>query len=357
MAGIKSPKTKKDYLKNFERFKKKCDISNHNEFLELSPKKIQIIVEDYVLNLVENEHPNSVPTFYYPIQAFLEMNDVMINFKKIRRLFPQKVKTAVERGWTTEEIRTMLNGCPNLRTRAAIHVENASGGRVGVYEDLRIKHLIEIKDERYGKCYAIVGYAESKEEYMTFLTPEATKELDAYLDSRKGNGEIFTPETPVFVTKKGEPKICLPKNIANSVYYAAKKAGLRDPTTKKGSHFAIPSNHGFRHRFNEIIKTSNLLNPHEAEKLMSHSSKLIPLDTIYYNPSMETLFHEYKKIISLIMIDDSERDKIEIVKKEEVNQELTQLNDKLKEQLDANTIAMKELVATKFKVQQSANLS
>ncbi len=98
---------------------------DYEKFLKLTPKKIQVIVEDYVLNLVEKEHPNSVPTFYYPIHAFLEMNDVMINFKKMRRLFPAKVKTSVERGWTTEEIQVMLKSCPNLRTRAAIHFENA----------------------------------------------------------------------------------------------------------------------------------------------------------------------------------------------------------------------------------------
>jgi len=50
----------------------------------------------------ESNHPNAIPTFYYPIQTFLEMNDVMINFKKMRRLFTEQVKTAIERGWTTE---------------------------------------------------------------------------------------------------------------------------------------------------------------------------------------------------------------------------------------------------------------
>lgn len=58
------------------------------------PKKI----EDYLLELREKEHPNSVPTYYCPLQTFLEMNYVMINFKKMRRLFQQKVKTPVEKG-------------------------------------------------------------------------------------------------------------------------------------------------------------------------------------------------------------------------------------------------------------------
>lgn len=143
---MNSPKTKKDYLKNLERFRNKFGIENHDEFLNLSPKTIQTIVEDYIMNMTDVDHPNSVPIFYYQIQAFLEMNDMSINFKKMRRLFPQKVKTSVERGWTTEEICTVLHSCPNLRTRAAIHVENTSGGCIGVYEDLRIKHIVAINE-------------------------------------------------------------------------------------------------------------------------------------------------------------------------------------------------------------------
>ncbi|WP_316506058.1 hypothetical protein [Nitrosopumilus sp.] len=48
----------------------------------------------------------------------------MINFKKIRRLFPAKVKTAVERGWTVEEIRKMLLVANDTRSQAIINFEN-----------------------------------------------------------------------------------------------------------------------------------------------------------------------------------------------------------------------------------------
>ena len=65
-------------------------IENYDKFVELPEKKIQNVIEDYILELRETEHPNSIPTYYYPIQTFLEMNDVMINFKKMRRLFPQR---------------------------------------------------------------------------------------------------------------------------------------------------------------------------------------------------------------------------------------------------------------------------
>ena len=167
------------------------------------------------------------------------MNDVMINFKKMHRLFPERIKTAVERGWTLEEIQQMLRYCASPRSRAILFFEAASGGRVGVFEGLRMKHLITINDERFGKCYAIVGYAESREEYITFLTPEATKELDAYHESRKGRGETFTDETPIFLGIKRPDEIATVRGLANAMFNLQYKAGLRDPKTKKGIHIIL----------------------------------------------------------------------------------------------------------------------
>ena len=52
------------------------------------------------------------------------MNDVIINFKKLRKIFPAKIKSVIEHGWTTEEIRKMLDVCSNTKQRAIIHFEN-----------------------------------------------------------------------------------------------------------------------------------------------------------------------------------------------------------------------------------------
>ena len=67
-----------------------CRFESFDEFTQRNPKEIQRIIEDYVLQMRNDEHPNTIPTHYYPIQSFLEMNDVSINFKKIRRLFPER---------------------------------------------------------------------------------------------------------------------------------------------------------------------------------------------------------------------------------------------------------------------------
>lgn len=337
-ASVKSERTKENYLKGLERFRKFDGFESYDEFVELPTKKIQEKVEDYLMHMRENDHPNSVPTWYYPIQSFLEMSDVMINFKKMRRLFPEQVKTSVERGWTTEEIRTMIANCGRPRTLAVVHFENASGGRIGLFDGLKKKHLIPVNDEKFGKCYAINGYAESREEYTTFLTPEATEALDSYLQTRMADGEILTDDSPVFIKmREGGPASGI--NLGNTIFLLQKKAGLRDPKNKKGTRFNVPCNHGFRHRFNEIIKSSNLINPHIAEKLMAHSSKLIPMDTTYLNPNQETLFHEYRKIIPLLTISEDQQ-KLEEARSimvntkehENLKQRVIELEKKIKKQ-------------------------
>jgi integrase/recombinase XerD len=327
-ASIKTEATRITYTSNLKKFKDFIKIDNFDDIIKLETVLIQKYVEDYILFMRKNVHPNSLRVRYFPIQSFLEMNDIMINFKKMRRLFPETVKSQVERGWTTEEVQRMLDVSDSLRTRAIIHFENSSGGRVGILSDLRMKHLKVIQDEKFGKCYSVIGYAGSKEEYITFLTPEATKALDVYLESRQS----ITPESPVFIKLSGE--ISSSMNLSKIVTYVQKKAGLRNSSDKKGNRFSVPSNHGFRHRFNEIIKSSNLINPHIAERLLSHSSKLIPLDTIYFNPDIETIFNEYKKIIPLITVSDSERVraennaiKVERSQFEQMKQDLEKLSE------------------------------
>ena len=76
------------------------------------------------------------------------MNDVLINFKKMRRLIPAKQKTIVERGWNEDEIRWMLKVCGTALQHSVIHFENGSGTRVWIFDDLKMKHIFLIINEK-----------------------------------------------------------------------------------------------------------------------------------------------------------------------------------------------------------------
>jgi len=332
LASIKSDVTKIDYIKNLEKFQKFAEIEKFSDFLSQDMKTIQEKVEDYILYLSDTTHPNNVPTYYYPIQTFLEMNDVLINFKKMRRLFPAKMKSVIERGWTVEEITQMLSVANDTRGKAIIHFENACGGRIGIFNGLQVKHLTAIDDPDFGKCYAITGYAGEIEEYITFLTPEATIALDNYLNKRKADGENITDISPVFREKyRFVSQSIIPTKgaaLGEVVRRIVRKAGLRRKVEKKGNRYPVPANHGFRYRFNDIVKGIDNINPYITEKMFAHTSKLIPLDTVYHHPNLEKMFVEYKKIIPFITIDETARKDLEIKNAKKINVQLyKKLND------------------------------
>ena len=355
LAGLKTQATKDNYMGNLEYFKKWLDVETFQDIIDLEPKQLQRKVEEYILYRRKINHPNSVGGYYHPIQTFLEMNDVLINFKKMRRLLPAKQKTAVERGWNEDEIRQMLKVCGTALQHAVIHFENGSGGRVGIFNDLKMKHIFLIVDEKLtpfekwmpdmdlnNASMGIVGYADEKEEYYTYLPPEGTGIFFTYVRKRIADGEKITKESPAFrqVYKfGGQPVIPqTSKSLSTMVQHIVTRAGLRDPKMKKHGRYPVPANHGFRHRFDEIIKNVKGINPHRAEKIFAHKSRLIPLDEIYNNPNMLSLFDEYKKIIPFIIIDEAEKTKAEL------NAERT-AKDELQKKLDNQRNTVREQVA------------
>jgi len=342
---IKSDSAKKSYQDGMRYFKDFVELETYQDILDLDPKKLTQLIVSYIIRRKKTNNPNSMGYYYHPIQTFLEMNDVVLNFKKLRRLFPARIKSTVERGWTTEEIQKMLDVCSNSKQRAIIHFENASGGRIGIFNGLKIKHLIVINDEYVGKCYGIIGYADEVEEYTTFLTPEATKSLDDYLDKRRADHEDITDESPVIRTNyclgSAIVTAATSKNLGSIVRYVQKKAGLRDPSTKKWDRYPVQSNHGFRHRFDEVIKSVIGINVHLAEKMFAHTSRIVALDGVYNNPKIENSFKEYKKIIHLLTIDQTEVQRIKI-------QEKDNMIDKFKSQ----EIELKELKIKQEKLEK-----
>ena len=142
LAGLNTDVTREGYTLRMKYFQDWAKFEKFSDLLKMDPKELQALIEDYIFYRIDNNHPNSIGGYYFPIQAFLEMNDVLLNFKKLKRLLPSKTKTAVERGWTNTEIESMLGVCKNLMQKAVIHFENGSGGRMGIFNDLKMKHII-----------------------------------------------------------------------------------------------------------------------------------------------------------------------------------------------------------------------
>ena len=65
-----------------------------------------------------------------------------------------------------------------------------------------------------------------------------------------------------------------------------------DNRTWWGKRYEIQTHHGFRKRFNTILKLNNLINYNITEKLMGHKNGL---DGVCFVPILDDLFTESKK--------------------------------------------------------------
>jgi len=304
--SIHSEETYRVYKYELDRFIRYFKLRDYNSLVSMDAKMLQIMIEDYVMDKKsQGKARSTIKTPIAAIELFCDTNDLMLNWKKIRRMLPPQKKKSGSKAYTTEQVRKILEFSPDVRNKAIIHFVAASGVRIGALPELQIKSVGEMPDG----CKSITVYPGEKEEYVTFLTQEASKILDEYLTKRRNDGEYLKPESPLFRTKYaiGIAKAKPLKKISfqGIMDRALRRSGLRFGYSN--SRRDIQLNHGFRKRWDTIIKSTDGMKIIHAEKMFSHTTPYIPLDETYTDFSVETLFEEYKKAIPELTVDDSER--------------------------------------------------
>ncbi|MCH7967093.1 MAG: tyrosine-type recombinase/integrase [Thaumarchaeota archaeon] len=324
--SLQSEKSRKKYTYLVGLFKNYYKIKDFDRIIEIEKSDIQKMVETYVIHIKKTVNPNTVPTYINPIKTFLETNDIDLNWRKIKRLYPHKIKRSGNSAYQTEDVFLMLDATNQPRNKALIHFFASSGCRVGAVEDLKIKHL---RDMPHG-CKMVMIYEDSTEEYYTFLTPEASDSLDKYLNERKTNGEYLTDDSPLFRERyqlaETKPRALSTEAIQGVIKRSATNASIRGQ--KKNGRYAEQLVHGFRKRFNTILKMNNEVNDNAIEKMMGHTNGL---DGVYLQITPEQLFEEFKKGIVDLTIASGERDKIKIRALEKEKTEINELSTKVDE--------------------------
>jgi len=175
--GIKSRQTLNNYRDHLKNFKAFANFDDYDSLITKPVEQIQGIVEDYLIHIKENRHPNSVPILMLGVRHFFVMNRIPLYWDIIRKMYPPRKKSAGFKPWTTQQIQQMLLATTSKRNRALVHFLSSTGARVGVIdENFTIKYLENISDG----CKAVLLYPDENEEYWAFLTPEASKSLDEY---------------------------------------------------------------------------------------------------------------------------------------------------------------------------------
>jgi integrase len=326
MYTVKSQKSQKLYVKYFDyfyQFSKKTP----SELLSMNVKGIETLIIEYVKDMRDNKlSSSSIKGRISPILTFLQLNDVVVNKKKIVRYFGEEKKTVKDLAYTLEDIQKML-ARSKLRTKVMILIYASTGIRKSAILELKLKHLKKIPEFN---LYRFTIYENSKEEYYTFCTPECANMIDQYIEHRRQAGEKITDESYLVrndfdwskPTAKN-PKKLDDKSISATFRKMLIVTGLRQKNEPRFKRHEKAMFHALRKFYNSTLVNANV-NQLVKELLMGHS---IGLDDSYFRPNEQTMLVEYSKAINDLTIDDSYKWK-EKYEQNKIDNELLQKHDK-----------------------------
>jgi integrase len=324
LEGYNSPSTKKAYKIYLSLFCRYHNI-NPDSLVLLKVEQIKSMVLDYVIHLkrVAKQSSskartgelsvNSIKTYLTGVQSFLEFNDIVLNWKRIAKYYPEPVTSGL-RAYTKEEISKLLS-LADLRDRCLILLMVSTGMMVGAIKSLKVKHLTRLQHESNIGLVSI--YPESKDHrYNALMTPECMASIDEYIEYRRKQHEKITEESCVirdkfatFSKSTNRPKPIGEHNINKQMKFLLKKAGL--PFEQ------LQPDHSFRKFFNTCLMNSDVAYSFK-ELLMGHSVKL---DDVYYDKDNESsrqkIIVEYLKAVDALTINEEYRLKKKIIEYED----------------------------------------
>jgi integrase len=326
MYTVKSQESQKLYMKYFDYF---YQFSNKtpSELLSMNVKDIESLIIQYVKEMRDNKlSSSSIKGRISPILTFLQLNDVVVNKKKIVRYFGEEKKMVKDLAYTNGDIQKML-ARSKLRTKVMMLIYASAGIRKSAILDLKLKHLKKIPEFN---LYKFTIYENSNDEYYTFCTPECASMIDQYIEHRRQAGEKITEESYLvrndFDWTKNtakNPKKLDDKSISATFRKMLIVTGLREDNEPRFKRHEKAMFHAFRKFFDTTLINANV-NQMVKELLMGHS---VGLDNSYYRPNEQTMLVEYSKAINDLTIDDAYKWK-EKYEQNKIDNEVLQKHDK-----------------------------
>ncbi|HEY7573509.1 MAG TPA: tyrosine-type recombinase/integrase [Nitrososphaeraceae archaeon] len=248
------------------------------------------------------------------IRKFYEMNDVMLNWKKVSNYLGENTKLFKDRAYITEEIQRLLTKADE-RMRVIILLLASTGMRIGAIPGLNLKHLTKVEDYN---LYQITVYENTKDEYYCFCSPECANAIDSYIAYRERCYEKIGPESPLIreqFDRDNPDKARNPRLLSLDTPNALIRellivAGIRSiehltetQTTSGRLRKEVKASHGFR-KFATTNMIRAKVNPEAREMLLGHS---IGLSDSYYRPDANEILQEYLKAVDLLTINEENR--------------------------------------------------
>jgi len=254
---------------------------------------------------------STIPNYYKAVKLFCEMNDIILNWKKIARGLPHVRDAANDRAPQLEELQKLVE-YPDRRIKPIVYTMASSGIRIGSFDYLRWKHIIPIYDKD-GEVVAakIIVYAGDSEEYYSFLSPEAYLSLKNWMDFRSSFGEKIDGESWLMrdlwqttnITYGANlglatfPKKLKSSGVKRIIERALWEQGLRKPLTQGKRRHEWKAAHGMRKFYK--TRAEQAMKPINVEITMGHD---IGLSGAYYRPTEREVMQDYLKAVDLLTI-------------------------------------------------------
>jgi len=275
------------------------------------------------VNIKKDLAAGTLQTVFNTIQLFYEYNDlgtvtssVPINWKRIKRGLPKAVTKANDRSYTVEEIRKLVEHS-DRRMKMIVYILCSSGIRAGALADLRLKHVKPIPDDNKTNeivAAKLTAYPGDREQYFTFITPEAYNILRDYIKYRSDNGEKITDNSWLvrdnFKTKDVKysakaglatnPKPLQGESIEKILGRELRAQNIRGTLPKGERRHEYKAAHGLRKFFTNKAHSSGM-NVLHREYLLGHD---IGIQGNYWKPEEHEheILRDYLKAVLLLTI-------------------------------------------------------
>lgn len=275
---------------------------------------------------------STIGTYKKPVRLFLEMNDLggMVNWKKLARRLPQGRAYANDRAPTRPELLQLMSYA-DRRIRPLVLLMVSSGIRIGALEGATWGNLTPINRDGQVVAAKLLVYPGDREQYSTFISPEAYRELEAYVNFRKSQGENVGPSSPIFrdlfLPDKGarglahQPKALAASGAKRLLEDALHGTGLRVDLPEGKHRHEFQGAHGLRKAAKSLMERS--MKSLNVEILLGHD---VGLAESYYRPKEEELLDDYLKAVpDLTFFETPQAAPVDVGRIERLEKELADL--------------------------------
>jgi Site-specific recombinase XerD len=277
-------------------------MGDNDLFCQNNPRLVEAKIIEFIMSLRdESKSYAAILNYLNAVKGFYKINDFILNSHKINKFMPEQIKVKKDRAYTHEEISRLLD-VADERMRVVILLLASSGIRLGAIPAIGLRNFEDNK---------LTVYENTREENITFITPECKKAIDFYLDMRSRYGEKLTDSSYLIREQfdiRDQFAIRSPKQVTHKLIQwklmsLAEKSGIRKRGSDKSSRHDIMIAHGFRKFFTTQLVNSKI-NPEIRAMLLGHD---IGLAGAYYKPTVEEMYTEYEKAIDNLTIDPANR--------------------------------------------------